>query len=294
MKCPNCHNDVADSSLVCPICFTKVHDGSQNAFSQPSIQGNESVEPQVVVKQVVVKTVNTNKEQEVVHEAQGVSTQKEGKKVVRKKTDAFFLGVIIVGVVILIGLIIFLFFKNQDKEKVNTTKKTIPTTVDATPLTNNKGYRSTFNYPLSIGEVTLANVHDKETGIDTQVDVKGIRFIEGSELLELATLYSTENLNVEFEWVGFEYEVSFNDLEYLGDRTISPVLNAKVYKWNGCDFVNYNGKNYILNVKSIYDGPNIKNNQSATIKVLFQMPMGYSEYSICFGDYNKTMGCFSK
>ena len=60
MKCPNCHNDVADSSLVCPICFTKVHDGSQNAFSQPSIQGNESVEPQVVVKQVVVKTVNTN------------------------------------------------------------------------------------------------------------------------------------------------------------------------------------------------------------------------------------------
>lgn len=293
MKCPNCHNDVADSSLICPICFTKVHDGSPSTLDSPSVQPSEPSKP-VVVKQVVVKTVKTNNDEVVMHEdhKEVIQNKPEEFKIIRKKTDYFFLGVILMGVVVLVILMIWLFDKNKGKPITNTTTTT--TSLITGPVSGNVGYRSNFNYPLAVGQITVANIYDEYAKVDSIVDVTGLRFIEGDEAIELATLYSSDNLNEGFEWLGFEYKVTFNDLSYLGDRTISPVLDAKIYKWNGCDFINYNGKNYILNVISIYDGGNIKNNENATVKVLYQLPVGQSEYSICFGDYNKTMGCFSK
>lgn len=292
MKCPNCHYGVADSSLICPICFTKMHDKSLDALNQPNVQNVNGEAPQVKVKQVVVKTIKTNSDDTNVRQEVQESL-KPRKKVIRKKTDYFFIAVILIGVVILVSLIIFLFLKNDNGGNDETTTTTT-TKIAEGPFTKNKGYRSTFNYPLNLGQTTIASVYDETTNTYTNVDVLGIRFIEGDEAYNLGMAYAIEPLTPGFEWIGFEYQVTFNDLEYLSDRALSPVLNAKIYKWNGCDFINYNGQNYILNVVSIYEGNDIKNSESATVKVLYQLPIGQTEYSVCFGDYNKTMGCFSK
>lgn len=290
MKCPKCHYEVADSTIMCPVCFSKIHDGSPNTLITDNIQNNEGESKPVQVKQVVVKTINTN----TVTSEKTPEVKKSNKKIIRKKTDYFFIGVILVGVIILICFAIYLFNKDNNNNKGNNISTKTTTTVDLGPFSENLGYHSTFNYPMNVGEITLASIYDKEKEIYTDVDVKGIRFIEGLDATLLASTYAKEPLNVEFEWIGFEYTVTLNDLEYLGDRTINPVLNPKIYKWNGCDFINYNDHNYILNVVSIYDGGNIKNKESATIKVLYQLPIGQREYSVCFGDKKHTMGCFSK
>ena len=139
-----------------------------------------------------------------------------------------------------------------------------------------------------------ASLYDKGKKISTDVDVTGVRFIKGVEASELAKVYANEELYEGFEWIGFEYKVTLNDLKYLKNKTISPVLESKIYKWDGCDFINLNGKNYFLNVVSIYKGNEIKNTESANITVLYQLPVGQENYSICFGSLDQTLGCFAE
>ena len=168
------------------------------------------------------------------------------------------------------------------------------TTVVPGEPTENIGIRSNFNYPSKAGNTTIASLYDIEKGKYTDVDITGVKYYTGEDANTLAATYAVEPLNPGFEWIGFEYKVKLNDLNYLGDRMISPVLTAKIYKWNGCEFAHHNGKNYILNVVSIYNGGNIKNKQSANVKVLYQMPIGMNDYSLCFGNIDETLGCFSK
>ena len=322
MKCPNCHYEVADSVLVCPVCFTTIHDNSPNTLihqsDQPNINNNNA--PQV--QRVVVKTINTNNEvnkpqvvqvqQVVVKEENDMKVSdlvvdepvnngrtevelidKKNKKVklIRRKSDYFFLGVIGIGSLILVIYIISLFSKEDIPLLNNNTTTTTIRIVGS--FTENQGHHSSFNYPMKAGNTTLASIYDKDMDKYTDVDVTGIRFISGDEANNVALTHAIEPLNPDFEWLGFEYKVTLNDLDYLGDRLIDPVLIPKIYKWNGCDFANHNGKNYILNVVSIYDGNNIKNKESAIIKVLYQMPIGMKDYSLCFGKYEQTLGCFS-
>ena len=81
VKCPNCHYEVADSVLVCPVCFSTIHDNSQSTLihqsDQPNINNNNA--PQV--QKVVVKTINTNKE---VNKPQVVQVQ---QVVVKEEND---------------------------------------------------------------------------------------------------------------------------------------------------------------------------------------------------------------
>ena len=321
MKCPNCHYEVADSVLVCPVCFTSIHDNTPNTLIQQPVQPNSNNNPSVPVQKVVVRTINTNKE--VVNKPQVVQVVKQEEiqpkvsdlvveepvsnervaielvdkkiekvKLIRKKSDYFFLGVIGIGSLILIMFAISLFVKDDTPLLNNTTTTT--TTRLVGPFTENQGFHSSFNYPMKAGNTTLASIYDIDTDKYTDVDVTGIRFISGDEAISMASTHAIEALNPEFEWLGFEYKVTLNDLDYLGDKVINPVLIPKIYKWNGCDFVNHNDKNYILNIVSIYSGGHIQNKQSATVKVLYQMPVGMSDYSLCFGKYEQTLGCFSR
>lgn len=209
----------------------------------------------------------------------------------KKKDEMFFMAVIIIGCFVLTALIFVMIYKNSEKTSEGADNKVTKTTTKL--ISNNTGIRSTFNYPLYTGNTALASYYDKENKKYTEVDVLGSRFINGTEANELANIYAKEPLNEGFEWVGFEYKITFNDLEYLKDQAISPIIESKIYRWNGCDFFNYNSKNYMINITSIYEGDNIKNKESATVKVLFQVPAGEKQYSICFGNIDKTIGCFA-
>lgn len=248
------------------------------------------------VKQEVVKLEKVEEKPVVtsVTETVGTINEEETKRIKndKKKSDMFFVTVIGLGLIVLAVLVGVIFF--GDDIKKDKTPPKYPTTTTTSVPSDNIGYRSTFNYPMNVGNTTLASIYDKDKKISTNVDVTGIRFIKGVEAEELAKAYATENLNEGFEWLGFEYKVTLNDLKYLKDKTINPVLKSKIYKWDGCDFINFNGKNYFLNMVSIYKGNEIKNKESATIKVIYQLPVGQESYSVCFGDIEETLGCFSE
>lgn len=273
MKCPHCGYEVAESTKKCPICFNTIEVNKTESPPNTQMIGMEgSVQPRVVV-------VNTSPTVKVVEP-------------VKKKNETFFIVVIIVGVIVLGVLILSMLFgkdKNKDKNKT-----TITTSTKYVEPSKNIGYRSTYNYPLHIGETTLASIYNEKTKTYTDVDVLGVKFSSKEEALGIASMNALETLKEGFEWNSFTYEVHLNDLKKLDSKGISPVLNAKFFKWNGCEFVTYNEINYFINIQSIYNGKNIFNEEKATIQLLYQLPIDESEYSICLGYYDETMGCFSK
>ncbi len=222
-----------------------------------------------------------------------INNQEEKKKI--KKEDIFFGAVSVIGLILFIIIAVSLLTGNKNNGGGSNAVAHKGNVYDQTIIqTDNVGNRSTFNYPMYVGDTTLASIFDTLNQQYVDVDVKGIRFIEGTEAEELAKNYAKEPLIEGFTWYAFEYQVKFNDLKTLTGTGISPVLNSKVYLWSGCDFVTYNEKNYSLNSYTAYSGGPIANTQSATIKVVYQMPASEEEYSICFGYLEKTMGCFAK
>lgn len=222
------------------------------------------------------------------------SSQTNNHKKKYKVEDLFFSGVSAIGLIILVILIVSLFKNNKamDEKRLATKQGNI---YDQTIIeTNNVGNRSSFNAPMKIGNTTLASVYDSLNQLYVDVDVTGLRFIEGVEAEELAKNYSTDTLNNGFAWYGLEYRVNFNDLKQLEGRGINPVLNSKLYLWNGSDYIVYNEKKNELKTYDVYSGSTITNNQSAIIKVIYQIPIEEKEYSVCFGYLEKTLGCFSR
>ena len=195
----------------------------------------------------------------------------------------FFVTVIIVGGVVL--LMLLLKYINKDKkysEKPTTTK------ITEEVKTNNKGYLRSFQTPGHVGELALATFYDKENDIYTDVDIKGVRFLSEEE----ATSLSSQEPIDGFIYQGFEYEVTFNDLEYL-KNPIEPIMNVGVYNDLGYNSLTYNGHNYIIKVDSIYDGKRVNNNESKSIKIVYKYPKE-KDYTLCFGYEEKILSCFVK
>lgn len=196
----------------------------------------------------------------------------------------FFVTVIIVGGVVL--LMLLLKYINKDKKYSESPSTTTKITEEA--KTNNKGYFRSFYTPGHVGELALATFYDKENDTYTDVDIKGIRFLSEEEAGSL----SDEKLNDGFVYQGFEYEISFNDLEYL-KSPIEPIMNVGVYNDLGYNLLTFNGHNYVIKVKTIYDGQKIRNNESKTLKIVYQYPKDLS-YTLCFGYEEKKLSCFVK
>ena len=196
----------------------------------------------------------------------------------------FFVTVIIVGGVVL--LMLLLKYINKDKKYSESPSTTTKITEEV--KTNNKGYFRSFYTPGHVGELALATFFDKENDTYTDVDIKGIRFLSEEEAASL----SDEKLNDGFVYQGFEYEISFNDLEYL-KSPIEPIMNVGVYNDLGYNLLTFNGHNYVIKVKTIYDGQKIRNNESKTLKIVYQYPKDLS-YTLCFGYEEKKLSCFVK
>ena len=198
--------------------------------------------------------------------------------------NLFFITVIIVGLVVL--LMLLLKYINKDKKYANSSTTTTKITEEV--KTNNKGYFRSFYTPGHIGDIALATFYDRENDVYTDVDVKGIRFLSEEETSEL----TDEKLNDGFVYQGFEYEVGFNDLEYLKE-SIEPIMNVGVYNELGYNLLTYKEHNYVIKVKTITDGEKIKNNESKTLKVVYQYPKDLN-YTLCFGYEEKKLSCFVK
>ncbi len=218
----------------------------------------------------------------------------ENKEKLRQRENIFFIVVIIFGVAILL-LIAVVMMINPKKNTSKTTTSKINYTHEITPLaeTKNIGSRSSFNYPMYVGNTTVASYFDQSTKQYTDVDVTGVRFFTGVEAQELASYYAKEELHEGFTWNGFEYKVQLNDLTYLNGKKVNPLLNAKFYKYNGCDFITYNEHNYLITVTSASPNLSITNGESAVVKVIYQVPVGEKDYSICLGYLDNTIGCFT-
>lgn len=199
-------------------------------------------------------------------------------------TSIFFATVIIVGGIIL--LLFLLKYINKGKKYSDITTTTTRVTEEA--KTNNKGYFRSFYTPGHVGELALATFYDKENNIYTDVDIKGIRFLSEEEAVSL----SDEKLNDGFVYQGFEYEITFNDLDYL-KQPIEPIINVGVYNDLGYNSLTFNEHNYIIKVKTITDGKKINNKESKTLKIVYQYPKDLT-YTLCFGYEEKNLSCFVK
>lgn len=262
MKCSQCGNEISDSLQNCSHC------NRETTNKQQVVQ----IRTQVVPTQVVVKTINTD------------TKEKEFDK------QRFFKWTAIIGGIIFflfaLRLIILFFYKNDNVELKATT------TTEESIQSLNIGNRSTYSFPANIGEIILASFYDSEAEKYTNVDVYGNRYIYDEELINLVSTYAgSEVLTEGFYWAGFEYTIKFNDLFYLNERSVSPLLDTSIYQLNGNDFFLVGDHYYKIKVIPVDDGLSIKNGESATIKVLYQVPLN-AEYAICFGIRNKTMGCF--
>lgn len=266
MKCPNCGNEISDSLLVCPLCKSNINFNNAN---QRIVRINTQVVPTKVVVPTVDKDVENNK----------------------KGRHLFFKATIIIGLFIFCILLIKLLIPSNSNEDDVT--KTTTTTVNSINSLN-IGTRSTYSFPVSIGRTTLATLYDKKNDKYTDVDVSGVRYIVNEELNDLIINYaSMEPLIEGFYWYGFEYNVKLNDLTYLKDNSISPLLDATIYQLNGNDFFLVGEHYYKIKVTSIYTGVDIKNGETASVKIIFQVPFE-QDFSICLGLRNKTMGCFKR
>ncbi|MDE6142259.1 MAG: hypothetical protein K2G03_06610, partial [Bacilli bacterium] len=215
----------------------------------------------------------------------------QDKEKQRQKENIFFIVVIIFGVAVLL-LIAVMMMINPKKSTTTKTTKRVMTTQEIPSLaeTKNIGNRSSFNYPMYVGNTTVASFFDQSTKGYTDVDVTGLRFFTGVEAQELANSYGNEQLKEGFTWFGFEYKVQLNDLDYLNGRKVNPALNAKFYKYNGCDFIVFNEHNYLINVITATNEQQITNGQSAVVKVIYQLPASEGEYSICLGYLGNSIG----
>ena len=177
----------------------------------------------------------------------------------------------------------------------NTPIKTTPATTNVTIpketfMTKNKGVYSNLMSPVNIGNITFGGLLDQTNNKVTDVDVEIIRHLEETEINELVATTS-QNLYPGFKWAGVEYRVTLNDLEYLGEGTINPVMKTYLfdtYYKNNFFLVN---ENYYT-IDAISSNVNkIKNGEFALVKVAYQVPVDQNYY-ICFGENFSSLGCF--
>lgn len=219
----------------------------------------------------------------------------QNKEKQRQRENIFFIVVIIFGVAILLLIAVVMMISPKKSTMTKTTSR-VSTTQETSSFVASKniGQRSLFNYPLYVNNTAVASFFDQGTNTYTDVDVTGLRFITGVEAQELANAYGKEQLREGFTWYGFEYKVQFNDLTYLNGKKVNPALNAKFYKFNGCDFITFEEHNYLINVFTASSNQQITNGESTVVKVVYQLPESEGDYSICLGYLGNSLGCFTK
>lgn len=264
LKCPYCDSEIESNIPICPHCRAEL---------KPNVK--------------VVK-INTG----VVNNPQVSPTLEEKNAESKKSYTKYFIviGVMVIILVILLSLI--LVKMKPEKMMQNGTTNITTTGVLEKDLTLNTGVFSGKENPVTFGNMTIASIHDENANVTKMVDVMITRYLSEEEVLEIVST-NNQSLKEGFTFVGVEYNVYFHDLGYLGTKTIKPVLKASILEskfFN--DYFLVNGHYYKNDVISVYNGPNIKNEESATVKLVYQIPIGQNYY-ICFGSDTTNLGCFS-
>lgn len=215
-------------------------------------------------------------------------------EVEKQKKDMSKIYYIILGIAVVVFLVLMSVIMGKHFKK-NTPIKTTPVTTNVTIpketfMTKNKGVYSNLMSPVNIGNITFGGLLDQTNNKVTDVDVEIIRHLEETEINELVATTS-QNLYPGFKWAGVEYRVTLNDLEYLGEGTINPVMKTYLfdtYYKNNFFLVN---ENYYT-IDAISSNVNkIKNGEFALVKVAYQVPVDQNYY-ICFGENFSSLGCF--
>lgn len=315
MKCPNCGFEGLFNGGICPNCSAVVSlptnqngENISNANVQEesvytsSVNNNNLVaeginenasapvsSPQVMIDNNSLQQENNINSNVSVEVAPVLTSEVEKQKKDMSKVYYIILGIAIVVFLVLMSVIMGKHFKKNTPIKTTpvTTNVTIP---KETFMTKNKGVYSNLMSPVNIGNITFGGLLDQTNNKVTDVDVEIIRHLEETEINELVATTS-QNLYPGFKWAGVEYRVTLNDLEYLGEGTINPVMKTYLfdtYYKNNFFLVN---ENYYT-IDAISSNVNkIKNGEFALVKVAYQVPVDQNYY-ICFGENFSSLGCF--
>ncbi len=315
MKCPNCGFEGLFNGGICPNCSAVVSlptnqngENISNANVQEesvytsSVNNNNLVaeginenasapvsSPQVMIDNNSLQQENNINSNVSVEVAPVLTSEVEKQKKDMSKIYYIILGIAVVVFLVLMSVIMGKHFKKNTPIKTTpvTTNVTIP---KETFMTKNKGVYSNLMSPVNIGNITFGGLLDQTNNKVTDVDVEIIRNLEETEINELVATTS-QNLYPGFKWAGVEYRVTLNDLEYLGEGTINPVMKTYLfdtYYKNNFFLVN---ENYYT-IDAISSNVNkIKNGEFALVKVAYQVPVDQNYY-ICFGENFSSLGCF--
>ena len=253
MKCPNCGFEGVFNGNICPNCSTVVslptNQNRENiSNTSPQVESvytsvvnnnnlvadgmNENISAPVSSQQVMIDN-NSLQQENNISSSVGeevvpvLTSETEKTKKDMSKVYYIILGIAIVIFLVLMAVIIGKHFKKNTPIKTTpaTTKVTIP---KETFMTKNKGVYSNLMSPVNIGNITFGGLLDQTNNKVTDVDVEIIRNLEETEINELVATTS-QNLFPGFKWAGVEYRVTLNDLEYLGEGTINPVMKTYLF-----------------------------------------------------------------
>lgn len=331
MRCPRCGMDLNAGEEICPNCNTPITSTNlnNNEVVEAGIvqtQSNELIEQRAPIEQnvitnqqvinetpVVDTTFNqqdTNSNATVVNEsAIGQSNEVNNASLlmdtqnklvsnevgsVSQKKDFSKIYYIILAVAVIIFLVLMGFIISTNLKKEQTIEptpqqKTTESTVE-TILTKNKGVYTNIISPTNIGNITYGGLRDTINDKVVDADVEIIRHLSADEIDVFLAAYDYI-LIPGFKLDGVEYRVTLNDFDYLNGASISPVMKTYLfdtYYKNNFFLVN---ENYYTITPISGNGPEIKNGESAVLRVVYQVPIDQNYY-ICFGENFSSLGCF--
>ena len=281
MKCPDCGKQLIDTAKICPYCRCKITAPTPEA-PQP--------------KSVVSKSPPLFQVEET----------QNNKETVRQKNGVLAVVIIVAGIFIIGGLIIYQTILSKEKQAHSETTATNVSTVSTTRETfvsKNQGTVANFYDSAKIGSKVLASFYDSQREVFTDVDVVGLMFLSQEEIQNLGLVPKDQKLYDGFAWRGIKYRIIFNDLEYLKEEGVNPLdLEASILDESGLAMLTINNHNYKLTYTKA--NPNatasdgsvqmVKNGESVDLYLIYQKPVSSNnKLKVCFGSSAKTMSCFS-
>ncbi len=331
MKCPRCGVDLKEGEQICPNCNSQVTstnlnnneiDYVGNSSVQPNVLAEQNVmtESNIFEKQQTINEMpvvnNTLNQQDisesnvtvnesVIEQTNGFDNAAslsvdaansvdgvEGRKTEKKDFSKIYyiiLAIAIIIFLILMGFIISTMHAKKQTVEPTPQQKTTESTVE-TILTKNKGIYTNIVSPTNIGNITYGGIRDEVNDKIVDADVEIIRHLSTDEIDIFLAAYDYI-LIPGFKLDGVEYRVTLNDFDYLNGASISPVMKTYLFDtYYKNNFFLVNDNYYTINPIS-GSSPEIKNGESAVLRVVYQVPIDQNYY-ICFGENFSSLGCF--
>lgn len=155
-----------------------------------------------------------------------------------------------------------------------------------------KGAKSSKDKPLSIGKTGICDKYEASNDTYQKVNVRVNSIIRGDKAKDIVEKYNKENKFVQInelasssvEYAVIEYDVSLTD-GYKADGDVTAALEMNVKGKDGED-LQYKDVIYTLTSTDISNPDAIERNEVQTLKSVFAIPVGCTDYECVFGDSN--------